>query len=94
MYIIPKEEFIQLKKIKEQELTMEEGEVIIEHQKTFIKYLLKIMTDIQLSLGIGKYKGKEQEAYSRIDAITQIIKWITEIEKAMVEFHTRKSWQA
>lgn len=94
MYIIPKEEFIQLKKIKEQELTMEEGEILIEHQKIFIKYLLKIMTDIQLSLWLGNYKGKEQEAYSRIDAINQIIKGIVEIEKAMIEFHTRKSWQA
>jgi hypothetical protein len=56
MYIISKEELQLLKNIKEQELTAEEGEFILENKKIFVKYFLKIMTNIQLSLGLGHYE--------------------------------------
>jgi hypothetical protein len=91
MYIISKEELQLLKNIKDQELTAEEGEFILENKKIFVKYFLKIMTNIQLSLGLGHYEGQEIKAYARIEAIRQLISGLDDIEKGFQEFNLKKS---
>jgi len=94
MYIISKEELQLLKNIKDQELTAEEWEFILENKKIFVKYFLKIMTNIQLSLGLWHYEWSEIKAYARIEAIRQLIQWLDDIEKGFQEFNLKKSWQA
>ncbi len=93
MYIISKEELQLLKNIKDQELTVEEWEFILENKKIFVKYFLKIMTNIQISLWLWHYQWQEVNAYARIEALRSLISWLDDIEKSLQEFSAKKSWQ-
>lgn len=93
MYIISKEELQLLKNIKDQELTVEEWEFILENKKIFVKYFLKIMTNIQISLWLWHYQWQEVNAYARIEALRNLISWLDDIEKSLEEFSAKKSWQ-
>ncbi len=93
MYIISKEELQLLKNIKDQELTVEEWEFILENKKIFVKYFLKIMTNIQISLWLWHYQWQEVNAYARIEALRSLISWLDDIEKSLEEFSAKKSWQ-
>lgn len=93
MYIISKEELQLLKNIKDQELTVEEWEFILENKKIFVKYFLKIMTNIQISLWLWHYQWQEVNAYARIESLRSLISWLDDIEKSLEEFSAKKSWQ-
>lgn len=93
MYIISKEELQLLKNIKDQELTVEEWEFILENKKIFVKYFLKIMTNIQISLWLWHYQWQEVNSYARIEALISLISWLDDIEKSLEEFSAKKSWQ-
>lgn len=90
MILIPNDELKLLKRITDQELTGEEGEIILWHQKIFVKYLSKIITNIQIDLGLGKYREKETLAYNKIEAIYDLINGIEEIEKAFMEYNKKE----
>jgi len=68
------------------DFSQEDGADIISYKKVFIKFLNKCQHAYASMLWLGKYRGKEEEAYLAIETIEYLKKEIENTEKKFIEY--------
>ena len=86
MILISEQELKLLKTITDQELTQEDWEVLLENKKVMIKYFRKMITNVQISLGLWQYRGQENIADAKIATLNELIIWLDGIEWAFIDY--------
>lgn len=90
MIIISENELELLKEIDANELHTEEGEILLEHKDVIIKWFRKMQLNIQTAVSMGQYRGNEDTARTKIDAIQECIEGMSGIENAFIEYRKQK----
>ncbi len=91
---IPKKEFELLSKAKENSLTSQDGEILLEYWDVFEKFLRKTQFSYQLSLSEWKARWIEESVYSKIEWINEVIKSLKELPKSMEAYNQKKAEEA
>lgn len=86
MILISEQELKLLKTISDQELTQEDWEVLLENKKVLTKYFRKMITNVQISLWLWQYRGKENIADAKIATLNELIIWLEGIEWAFTSY--------
>lgn len=86
MILISEQELKLLKTISDQELTQEDWEVLLENRRVLTKYFRKMITNVQISLWLWQYRGRESIADAKIATLNELIIWLEGIEWAFTSY--------
>jgi hypothetical protein len=90
MILISQSELKLLKSIKAQQLTQKDWEIIMENKNTLTRYFNNMITNIQIDITLKKYRGNEEKAWNKIEALQELILGIDNIENAFDEYQEKK----
>ena len=90
MILISQSELKLLKSIKAQQLTQKDWEIIMENKNTLTRYFNNMITNIQIDITLKKYRGNEEKAWNKIEALQELILGIDNIENAFDEYKEKK----
>ncbi len=71
-------------------LWQDETEMLIAHEKTFRKFLLKTKFSYQVELAKGTFRWKEEKLYRSIETIDEIIESLASVSIAVKKLRDAK----
>lgn len=93
MVVLSKEEIELLERKNTVRFEAVDGEVMLEHEKTFVKFLNKCKFAFELELGKWLHRWKEEKLYNYMECIDEVIKSVKSVEKSFVEYQKQKEKQ-
>jgi hypothetical protein len=74
-------------------LSWDEVAEMIAIKAILFKFLNKSKLSYQISLWLGHERGKENEAYAKIEVMEELKKAIESLEETLISFNTKKGEQ-